>query len=267
MRRGLRISQHLQDMVGRYHKGDLVRIWYVPVDEFYFTVIDANPKTGMLTLDPGNGSSPQQVSPDEVTPHPSTAQRIVMEEQKMRPQSGTKILDTGINQSPSTGKQEIPAGSEIIGPSGVSGISVASKKETIFKGMEGRFTADHSNDELRGKEFVVSKVEGSKALVKMGNEMTWVEDDDFKFESSPLTSRERSAIYHVQKGKVYRKTRSETESGILTCPICKSEMEQLKFDRGNPICRCPKCQFSVDSRRVVEGPPELISASQRRAMK
>jgi len=265
MRRGLRISQHLQDMVGRYHKGDLVRIWYVPVDEFYFTVIDANPKTGMLTLDPGNGSSSRQVSPDEVTPHPSTAQRIVLEEQNMRPKGGAKILNTtGIDQSPETGVEIVPTGSEVIGPSGAA--AVASKKDSIFKGMEGRFADDHSNNELRGKEFVVSKVEGKKALVKMGNEMTWVEEDDLKFDPTLLTARERSAIYHVQKGKVYRKTRGETESGTLICPICKGEMEQLKFDRGNPICRCPKCQFSVDSRRVVEGPPELISASQRRAL-
>ncbi len=263
VRRGLRLARSFADMMSMYQPGDLVYIWYVntQADNLYFVVVKADKRTGKLTLDPGNGAPFIQVTPDEVVPHPATAQRISLEKQKLIEKTGPKILRVeDIEESPDTYTNPPPVGSQIIGP---TGNSMVSSTLGVYRGMKGKFSDDHPNDNLKGKDFVVSKTEKDRALLKMGDKMEWATEEDLSDLLSTRSARERNALYHVQKGKVYRKTRLEKVMGKVMCPVCKKSMKMYKFDKGNPIYRC-NCGFAIDSKRIIEGPPQLVTPIARR---
>ena len=61
----------------------------------------------------------------------------------------------------------------------------------------------------------------------------------------------RRAVYHRERGRVYKPTRSERESGTYRCPKCREELEQESFCRGIKLFKCPKCSWKILSDRVV----------------
>ena len=65
-------------------------------------------------------------------------------------------------------------------------------------------------------------------------------------------SKNAVALYHSQKGRVYRRTRSEAQTGLVKCPKCKlNTLELQSFVRGVKIYICSNCGWKITTDKVV----------------
>lgn len=60
-------------------------------------------------------------------------------------------------------------------------------------------------------------------------------------------ARHRSAVYFMERGRVYRKTRQEQDSGNLLCPRCKSYLLEQPFTRYVKLYVCGNCGWKIDT--------------------
>jgi len=60
------------------------------------------------------------------------------------------------------------------------------------------------------------------------------------------------AIYHVDLGRKYKRTRSEADGGIVNCPTCHGEMGREKYMRGVGMYRCPGCGFKIRNDEIMD---------------
>ncbi len=63
------------------------------------------------------------------------------------------------------------------------------------------------------------------------------------------------AVYHGQRGRMYRRTRRERTEDTIFCPRCKPEMTNLElhpFVRGVGLWICPKCGWKITTDKVVD---------------
>lgn len=65
--------------------------------------------------------------------------------------------------------------------------------------------------------------------------------------------RSRRAIYHCERGRVYKQTRGETDGGELTCGRrgCGGVMELQPFTKSVKIYVCPECGWKITNDKVV----------------
>jgi hypothetical protein len=64
----------------------------------------------------------------------------------------------------------------------------------------------------------------------------------------------RQALYWVAKGRQYSATRSEIESGIFTCPVCKEELKKAIYKLRTSLYVCPnsECLFCIKPSDVID---------------
>jgi hypothetical protein len=62
--------------------------------------------------------------------------------------------------------------------------------------------------------------------------------------------RSRRAMYWMDKGRTYRLTKNEQNSGSCTCPRCREQMNKEKFTRSEKLLNCPGCGFKIPSSKV-----------------
>ena len=66
-------------------------------------------------------------------------------------------------------------------------------------------------------------------------------------------ARSRRALYFKERGRTYRKTRSENENGMVRCPKCKGEdgMDLQPFTKSIKIYICPSCGWKITTDKVA----------------
>lgn len=63
--------------------------------------------------------------------------------------------------------------------------------------------------------------------------------------------RSRRAVYHRERGRVYKRTRYETSNGVIICPRCKGEAEKQSFTKSLKIYVCPDCGWKITTDKVL----------------
>ncbi len=61
----------------------------------------------------------------------------------------------------------------------------------------------------------------------------------------------RRGMYHKERGRLYKPTRSEKEQDVFVCPRCKNELKKDKFSRGVKLFQCPQCSWKITSDKLV----------------
>lgn len=61
----------------------------------------------------------------------------------------------------------------------------------------------------------------------------------------------RLAVYWHDSKRRYRVTRKERESGVFTCPRCKSPLKPRTFRQNQRVLACKTCGFTIHPRDVV----------------
>ena len=81
-----------------------------------------------------------------------------------------------------------------------------------------------------------------------GDEYDDEDDEDEVFEVSDL----RRAVYHNERGRIYRRTRLEGDSSVLICPRCKSDgLELQPFTKSVKIYICPECGWKITTDKLI----------------
>jgi hypothetical protein len=63
--------------------------------------------------------------------------------------------------------------------------------------------------------------------------------------------RSRRAVYHRERGRVYKRTRYEIQNGVLVCPRCRGEAERQPFTKSVKIYICPDCGWKITTDKVL----------------
>ena len=66
-----------------------------------------------------------------------------------------------------------------------------------------------------------------------------------------LEASKKKAIYHCGRGRKYKYTRNELNSGKAFCPLCKNEMEQIGFKRNVKLYQCNGCGFKIPTDDMI----------------
>jgi predicted RNA-binding Zn-ribbon protein involved in translation (DUF1610 family) len=75
-------------------------------------------------------------------------------------------------------------------------------------------------------------------------------EDVTKASEKPL--RSRRAVYHKERGRIYQRSKSESETGSLICPRCgASGMEKQPFTKGVGIYVCPSCGWKITTDKIL----------------
>lgn len=64
------------------------------------------------------------------------------------------------------------------------------------------------------------------------------------------------AIYHIDLGRMYKRTNQEKVNGILYCPKCKRRgelegMELKPFTKSVKIWICPVCDWKITTNNII----------------
>lgn len=63
----------------------------------------------------------------------------------------------------------------------------------------------------------------------------------------------KKALYWKERGRVYCPTQQELESGIFTCPRCRTEMRRAIYKKGTKLYACPECLFLIQPKDILDG--------------
>jgi hypothetical protein len=55
----------------------------------------------------------------------------------------------------------------------------------------------------------------------------------------------KQALYHGEKGRKFRRTRQEAESGKLKCPYCTTNLAKVRLRKDEHGYTCPRCRWSI----------------------
>jgi predicted RNA-binding Zn-ribbon protein involved in translation (DUF1610 family) len=55
----------------------------------------------------------------------------------------------------------------------------------------------------------------------------------------------RTALYHHERGRKFRPTKSEAQSGRFSCPKCQKVLVKVRFRAGEFGYTCPRCNWSI----------------------
>jgi phage FluMu protein Com len=65
----------------------------------------------------------------------------------------------------------------------------------------------------------------------------------------------KTALYHHERGRKFRPTRSELSTGRFTCPACKKLLLKVRFRMGEHGYTCPRCNWCI-SRNDIWSPKQ-----------
>lgn len=72
-----------------------------------------------------------------------------------------------------------------------------------------------------------------------------------------LEASKKNAIYHCGRGRRYKYTKDELNSGRTFCPLCKQEMEKASFKRGVQLYQCNSCGFKIPTEDVLDNTADM----------
>lgn len=55
----------------------------------------------------------------------------------------------------------------------------------------------------------------------------------------------KTALYHHERGRVYRPTKLELEANQFSCPKCGTTMSQVRIRMQEAVLSCPECRWSI----------------------
>ena len=55
----------------------------------------------------------------------------------------------------------------------------------------------------------------------------------------------KTALYHHERGRVYRPTRLELEANRFSCPRCGTDLLEVRIRAKETALSCPSCQWSI----------------------
>ena len=55
----------------------------------------------------------------------------------------------------------------------------------------------------------------------------------------------KTALYHHERGRKFRPSRRELQTGKFTCPSCKKLMLKVRFRMGEQGYTCPRCNWCI----------------------
>lgn len=55
----------------------------------------------------------------------------------------------------------------------------------------------------------------------------------------------KEALYHHEKGRLYRPTQVEIASGVFNCPYCRAALIRVTLRKGQDGYTCPTCHWSI----------------------
>lgn len=112
--------------------------------------------------------------------------------------------------------------------------------------------------EESGDNFYVKDPKGHRAFgevpASVQTAKKWIDQEIAGKKGSDQSRRGRTALYWMDKGRSYRMTKKEQDSGSAACPKCKGEMTKEPFTRKEKLWNCKDCGFKVPSGSVHTGP-------------
>lgn len=80
--------------------------------------------------------------------------------------------------------------------------------------------------------------------------------------NTEIASKLIEAIYHKQRGRVYRQTREEKQTGTLQCPKCKEGfLSKQPYTRSTKIYICDNCGFKITTDKIIAS--EMLEQSDK----
>jgi hypothetical protein len=55
----------------------------------------------------------------------------------------------------------------------------------------------------------------------------------------------RTALYHHEKGRKFRPSRTEADSGKFRCPYCTTSLQKVRLRSNEHGFTCPRCRWSI----------------------
>lgn len=78
---------------------------------------------------------------------------------------------------------------------------------------------------------------------------TWSED-------TVVTPERHQALYHHEKNRIFRPSRSEQISGRYSCPYCKSKLSKVRLRKQEHGYVCPRCRWSISQQDLWSPKPD-----------
>ena len=82
-------------------------------------------------------------------------------------------------------------------------------------------------------------------------------ESDNERRGKKLEASKKSAIYHCGRGRRYKYTKNELDSGKTFCPQCKQEMEKTNFKRDVKLYQCNSCGFKIPTDDVLDNTEDI----------
>lgn len=143
---------------------------------------------------------------------------------------------------------------------GVIGIveNVNTVENKVYVAWNGGPVKQHDPDELMLAVIPVdeSEKEAEQLIDSVENNPVDETIDDNSDEIDNIvdivnTSGRRMAVYHSDRGRVYRRTRRERDENIISCPKCRNDMELRPFTKNERIYVCPRCDWKISTSKVL----------------
>lgn len=80
-------------------------------------------------------------------------------------------------------------------------------------------------------------------------------DDEIKTSVVLASIFNKEALYWKSQGRMYSPTRCELETGIFTCPKCKSNLIKTNYRLHQSLHVCPECSWSICPEDIVMDDP------------
>ena len=221
----------LADVMGQFREGDIVASVITGCDtKFYGVVREISKKENKVYVAWNNGSVSQH-DPEEVA-----LVLDVDDEVRERLSRVASVFDGNSSQRRMSGKCD-----------------------AVMAEDTGRnFSGDpevHGIDKPRGGGFSIMKRLQDDLREESIEDAGLVEDKDTikacDCEVSEL--RSRRAVYHRERGRVYKQTRGENSNGNMVCGRrgCMREMELQPFMKSVKIYVCPECGWKITQDKVI----------------
>ncbi len=203
-----------QETINAFQEGDVV----TPLDHglrtnslFYGVVAEVNQKEHKIYV-LWNGGRMAQHEPYELNMHPAFLQGADVQRRFKANSEGLKV---------DAGADAVPEGSVVQNPEGHGMNEPVDDGFAIMKNLQQE----------------VLHEESMSGVSKVGS--------DF----SKLKSRR--AVYHRNKGRIYQRSKTEVNSGVVTCPKCGGGMDKDGFSRGVHLYSCPECGWKITSDKLL----------------
>lgn len=118
----------------------------------------------------------------------------------------------------------------------------------------------YAKDRLTGLIKTASKLSSEMSDLDAYNKMfhehsSSFSDDEIK--TAVKVAYDKTALYWSDKGRKYRPTSLEKESGSFLCPKCKTALVKTNYKKHTCLYGCPNCMFLIKPSDLLDGSQTL----------